>query len=290
MDSKRTESIITDGKVWLAKPSTLNDPLECQIKPLTPESLREHTLKVKHNQATGFVWAASMARENGASFYGLDSKQIKYLLKRIRFTKGFNAKYKFICDFQKSIDAPGFSNPEGYIRSLAKHLSEVGVFSLSEDPVNTLMWSHYGENHQGLAFGFNPVEGSDLASAEMCKGVSYTDELSEFSFMDGYTASLDIYGDGELESKISFEDKQIQRAIFTKTSHWAYEKEWRYVQQTEGAYDLPAPITEIIFGKNCPSETREKYRDLAQHAFGDSVKFRETFYPPGSISLDLRDC
>lgn len=230
-----------------------------------------------------------MARKNQSTFYGLNSKQTKHLLNRIKFAKGFDKKYRIISDFHRSIGSTGFSAPDGYIKSLSTQLSELGVFSLSEDPANILMWSHYGESHRGIALGFNPVEGSDLENPNMCRRVIYSSELSEFSFTDGFSASMTYYADRKPEPEISFRDTQVQRAIFTKTTDWEYEKEWRYIRSTEGAYDLPAPIAEVIFGAKCPAETREKYREIVLSTLGDGIKFREAFRP-GSAFLELKDC
>ena len=288
--SARTEEIITGRKIWLAEPSTLNDPLECQVKPFTPEKIREHVRKVKIDQASGFIIGAALARKAGSTFYGLNNKQTKHLLNRIRFAKKFNKKYQIICDFHRDVGVVGFGSPEGYLNSISSQLNEVGVFSLSEDPANTLMWSHYGESHRGIALGFNPVEESDLADVNKCRQVIYSDDLSEFSFDDGYTASVTYFADSSPESAVAFDDKQIQRAVFTKTSAWGYEKEWRYVRRTAGAYDLPAPIAEVIFGAKCPPETRAKYRELVSDTFGDGVKFRETVFLPGATTLELKDC
>ncbi|WLH07762.1 DUF2971 domain-containing protein [Pseudomonas lurida] len=287
--SARTEEIITGRKVWLAEPATLNDPLECQVKPITPEMIREHVRKVKNEQAVGFIMEADFARKCGSTFYGLNNKQIKHLLNRIRFAKGFNKKYQIMCDFHLYVGVPGFSSPEGYLNSICAQLTEVGVFSLSEDPVNTLMWSHYGESHRGIALGFDPVEGSDLADANKCREVIYSDDLSEFAFNDGYAASVTCFSDGGLESAVAFDDKQIQRAIFTKTTAWAYEREWRYVRRKAGSYDIPGPIAEVVFGAKCLPEIREKYRELVSCTFGHSVKFREAVFLPGTTTLELKD-
>jgi hypothetical protein len=288
--SSRTERIITEGKIWLAGPEALNDPLECQIKPFNPEKMREHLLKVKGFQAAGFVMAAVSARERGRLFFGLRSKEIKHLLNRIKFAKKFDKKYKIMRDFHQSIGANKFSDPEDQLRSIAKQLKEVGIFSLSEDPFSTLMWSHYGESHKGIAIGFNPIEGSNLSNANKCRPVQYSDDLSEFSFEKGFSSSVTFYDDGPPESAISFKDEQIQRAICTKTSAWAYEKEWRYITPKSGEYDLPAPIAEVVFGAKCMSETREKYREMVVKKFGRGVKFREAVFLPGTISLVLKDC
>jgi len=288
--SDRTEDIITKKSIWLAKPETLNDPLECQIKPITSQELRKHAQEVKNAQASGFIMNIFMMKKSGSSFYGRTGKQLKYLLNRIKSAKNFDKKYQIICDFYQEVGATGFSSPDGYFNSLSKLLNEVGIFSLTENPANTLMWSHYGDSHRGIAIGFDAVDGSDLADAEKCRNVIYSDELSEFSFERGFRASTTFYANDKPKSSISFNDEQVQRAFFSKTNDWAYEKEWRYIRKTAGSYDLPAPISEVIFGAKCPAETRDRYRDIVSVSLGKEVKFREAVFLPGTTAIEVRDC
>ncbi|MHC8353778.1 DUF2971 domain-containing protein [Pseudomonas sp. LB3P81] len=110
------------------------------------------------------------------------------------------------------------------------------------------------------------------------------------AFERGFSSTVVFYDDGPPESTISFQDEQIQRAICTKTSAWAYEKEWRYISPKSGEYDLPAPIAEVVFGAKCPPETRERYREIVVKKFGHEVKFREAVFLPGTTSLELNDC
>lgn len=290
MASERTEDIITKKSIWLAKPETLNDPLECQIKPISAQELRKHVREVKTSQASGFMMSVFMAQKNGTRIFGMTERKLKRLLKTIKAADSFNKKYQIICDFYESIGATGFSSPEGYFQSLKKLLDEVGIFSLTEDPANTLMWSHYGDSHRGIAFGFEAVEGSDLADGEKCQRVNYSDTLSEFSFERGFSASMAFYATGKPIPSISFNDNQVQRAFFSKTNDWAYEREWRYIQKTAGAYTLPAPITEVIFGAKCSDEVRKKYHAIIAKNIGKEVRFREACFLPGTTSLDLKDC
>ncbi len=288
--NKWTEELIANKSIWLAKPETLNDPLECQIKLIPPQEMRKHVREVKNAQVSGFMMGVFMAQDSGTSFYGRTKKQLKYLLKKIKAADGFNKKYEIICDFHREVGVPGFSCPEGYFNSLSNLLNEVGVFSLSENPVSTLMWSHYGECHRGIALGFSAVPGSDLADNENCRKVIYSDELSEFSFENGFSASTAFYHNSRPKSNISFDDTQVQRIVFTKTNDWAYEMEWRYVKKNAGPYDLPAPITEVIFGAKCPVETREKYRVLISSSLGEKIKFREAVFLPGTTTIKIKDC
>ncbi|KAE9641955.1 DUF2971 domain-containing protein [Pseudomonas sp. PB106] len=288
--SDRTEDIITKKSIWLARPDTLNDPLECQIKPLTPQELKKHARDVKAAQASGFIMNIFMTKKSGSSFYGRTGKQLKYLLNRIKSAKSFDKKYQIMCDFYQEVGVAGFSSPDGYFNSLSKLLNGVGIFSLTENPANTLMWSHYGDSHRGIAVGFDAVDGSDLADAEKCQQVTYSDELSEFSFEKGFSASTTFYANDKPKSSISFNDDQVRRAFFSKTNDWAYEKEWRYIRQVAGSYDLPAPITEVVFGAKCPAEIRDKYRAIVSVSLDKEVRFREAVFLPGTTAIEIKDC
>lgn len=52
---------------------------------------------------------------------------------------------------------------------MRKNISSVGIFSLSENPCNELMWSHYAASHKGIALGFS----SDSNSNYQILGIVY---------------------------------------------------------------------------------------------------------------------
>lgn len=84
------------------------------------------------------------------------------------------------------------------------------VFCLTEDPLSTLMWSHYARNHSGICIEFN----AGVFPFSLAKPVQYS------KFYPTYR--LDMTGAAEL---------------LTKSDHWAYEREWRVVAEERSGPD-----------------------------------------------------
>jgi len=100
---------------------------------------------------------------------------------------------------------------------------EIRVCSLSSSLNDVRMWSHYADNHQGVAIEID-FEGFEKDIIE----VKYDANLPEFS------ESL----------KIAPTPKDI---LSIKTKHWNYENEYRIIQG-EQFYDLSGRITGVYTG------------------------------------------
>lgn len=111
-----------------------------------------------------------------------------------------------------------------------------GVLSLTRQPLNSLMWSHYGDSHQGIVLGFD------------CDSAGFSDPQSnvipsQYGEMI-YSASkphndLPVIGEHELMSiggSLRFDSNAfnlIKRAFLYKSLEWAYEEEVRVVKNIE---------------------------------------------------------
>ncbi|MDR3611882.1 MAG: DUF2971 domain-containing protein [Ignavibacteriaceae bacterium] len=289
--STRTEDIFKDRKIWLAQPATLNDPFECKFEDFEASQLQAKARETMGIQLSGFVMTAHMAHENSEDFFGIKGKDIKHLLRRIKSANSLSKKYRIANEFFSERGAMGFSDPNGHAKSLQNQMSEVGVFSLSEDPTNMLMWSHYSDNHKGLAIGFLQTPDSKLSDDKFCRPIIYSDEPNKFDFNKGHIAGLvyskDEEGSVKSMSYISIDDVQVQKALFTKTTVWAYEKEWRYLMPKFGPYDFPAQISELVFGLKCSDDDCMKYIDLCKEIGGDII-FKKAVKTKDSTSLSLQ--
>lgn len=86
-----------------------------------------------------------------------------------------------------------------------------GVISLSEDALNPLLWSHYAASHTGFCVKFDV--------AKLCKDfMSF--KVWQVSYKTSYPKINPITND-HLNSLIT--------RLTTKSSHWSYEKEWRFI-------------------------------------------------------------
>ncbi len=290
--SEWTENYILKKEIWAAKPDTLNDPFECDIPKFTKSEIESHCREIMQNQLSGFIMEAYSAKEKGEVFFTIQGREIRLLLNKIKKASWLNKKYKIANNFLKKIGHSGFSNPQGQSLSVQEMIENVGIFSLSEDPLNMLMWSHYGDNHNGLAIGFEAIEGSDLAKEEYFQPVNYSDDplridLSK-GLMNGVTFYLDEFGRPSTKAYVQIKDPQIQKIFFTKTTDWAYEKEWRYLRQEFGEYKLPGKLSRIVFGMNCKDQDKKRYIELCRQEFEHDIDYFEIFRIKNTTKLDLK--
>ena len=130
---------------------------------------------------------------------------------------------------------------------LAKSINEFRILCLSEKYNDILMWSHYADKHRGFVLQFD-TEVLLQSFSPRPQEIFYPPEESYPSIKD-------------------FNEKGCMNMfLITKSSHWAYEKEWRILMHIEDE-DNPEEegkvyrfekglITGIIFG--CEMKSPEK--------------------------------
>lgn len=121
-------------------------------------------------------------------------------------------------------------NPEAYKEIFLKHTQAAGIFSLSTNPRDILMWSHYASNHKGMLLQFKLTNDVDslLHALKMHYSMQYP--------------SLDITK--------SFEG-QFENIMMRKSKHWEYENEWRILRIGGARTFQPFKhevLTSLVFG------------------------------------------
>lgn len=107
--------------------------------------------------------------------------------------------------------------------------ASVGVFCVSTKRDDILMWAHYADSHKGICLEF---DGTQALMAHALK-VEYSQDR----------VPINLYNDAN--------DVAMSKALLTKSSHWAYEAEWRLIRYDKGpgsAAFRPHNLTGIIFG------------------------------------------
>lgn len=97
------------------------------------------------------------------------------------------------------------------LQSLA---NRVGVLCLTEAPDNVLMWSHYAAGHTGVCLKFRR---RDSRFFERAQQVRYVDSQPPIRPTDPIAVGF-----------------EIMARLLTKTTAWAYEREWRIVDHENG--------------------------------------------------------
>lgn len=287
-NSSNTDKIFTDKKVWLSNAAGLNDPFECTIQEIAKEWIDKQVSEMKQGHLMGFVFAFFNARKAKSHFFGLSIDQAQSVMDELKLLTSTDEKYQFFREFMKSRNGYYPTNPIDTFTGFDEQLNKVGIFSLSETSENQLMWSHYGENTQGIAIGFEVTADCKLSDANLCVEVNYSDVLPSFAgkgFLSELSFLVDENGVPYTNNKISFTDPTFKLAVSTKPTIWSYEKEWRYIEENSGAYPLPGKIVELVFGQKCTAETKEKYKELLKANFSEPIKLFEIQAVPNTNSI-----
>jgi hypothetical protein len=129
----------------------------------------------------------------------------------------------------------------------------IGVLSLTPHKKKVLMWSHYANEHRGVAIGFRIKEDVPVVK------VNYQKSLPEHKLPYFY--------------KLERKDEYIL-IQYTKHNNWSYENERRLsVSRGNRLCELPGEITEIIFGCKMLEVHKETVANLLnQLSYGQKIK------------------
>lgn len=141
----------------------------------------------------------------------------------------------------------------------------IGVFCLSENDCDHLMWAHYANNHKGFLVKFNTNNSffnQPRNSHDLCykfEKINYYTERKKHNLIDLGGASI----------------------LYEKDICWKYEKEWRVAKPLSALHEISDRIyvssfkweivDEIIFGVNCSNEKKLKIR---KHLYEVAPKIR----------------
>jgi hypothetical protein len=151
------------------------------------------------------------------------------------------------------------------------------VYCLTTKPVDTLMWSHYADNHTGICLEFR-CDNAVLSSA------------LKVLYCETYP-SLDL-ADNDLQTALL--------PLLTKAQDWSYEDEYRLIAQEEAAalnrdslitrknlLRLPDDVlTSIIVGCVAPRSIREAVAEIVKGS-GQRIELQEARRVPNHYSLTI---
>lgn len=124
---------------------------------------------------------------------------------------------------------------------LQKHAQEFldqrGVACFSEVNDDLLMWSHYADRYTGYCLGFN----TQYDPFSRIQPVEYSDAMPEID---------------AVSSMIRNEYSEMLKLFLTKSSSWAYEREWRCMHESAGTEFLyePKALESVFFGPEMPQD------------------------------------
>ncbi len=158
----------------------------------------------------------------------------------------------------KSLDAENIGGTVAVIQTMhAQALTCVGVFCVSTKRDDILMWSHYADSHKGVCLEF---DGMSPLMAHAQK-VNYSRKR----------VPINPYTDDNMA--------MMEKAMLTKSEHWAYEAEWRLCRYIEGPGPVqyrPTNLTGIILGALASPDTLDTVRKWVSQRVSPLSIYRAT--------------
>lgn len=226
--------------VRFTQPSEFNDPFEC-----CPTYVNyDHPDYIEQRMAD-FVFPIFLD-------YKKQHPEITFQEFKVKYEKLYNEDREMM--LQASREALELTQ-----ENVPKQLDrKYGLFCLSENWDNILMWSHYSNEHKGFVVGFESehpfFSHHDEDNGEITiQEIEYSTKRAELDLIEKYR------GDSK--------DKEI---LFRKSPHWMYEKEWRKIKNLENAdstisqskvYLFKTPsdsVKEIVFGMRSSENTNKE--------------------------------
>ncbi|TQI71117.1 Protein of unknown function (DUF2971) [Gramella sp. Hel_I_59] len=226
-----SKKILLENELFLSSLISFNDPFDCKIPPC---------LELLETKERAFEYAERI----------LSNQKLKILLDGQDFEK-VSENYK------NSM----WKNPE----IIQKNISEVsidtqskilGILCLTKKWNDILMWSHYGQNHQGICYGFDFKSITNSKNFHYGGSVKYT---NTYPLIDPIDAILP-------------ETYKLQTHY--KAKKWKYEKEYRLVKiydqdiepfSEQRKFKIPDSFfKEIIIGAEFPNNEIQKIIDIAK--------------------------
>ncbi|MGE6213317.1 DUF2971 domain-containing protein [Comamonas aquatica] len=260
--AQRTWELLLNRKLFFATPAQLNDPLDSSID-----------IHAEYERAKELVHESDNHPDRRKSF-------LIFLLNSHRFKD------------------PASGEPMGLNKALQHFIQSLGILSLSRNPTDALLWSHYAEGHSGICLGFDP----DLLELDtFIKGdVEYaarppyvdlflkmTEELGEFVRPWEQHKYPDEQGDKFYTAQLS----RLMRAnLLVKSEKWKYEEEYRMITSRPGHRAFsPKALREVILGTRTHELDRETLANILRHPDYSHVKVRSVKQVPGTFEFGFVD-
>lgn len=135
-----------------------------------------------------------------------------------------------------------------------------GVFSLSCNPLNELIWAHYGGSHRGFCVGYDLEKLVDFEpNLHYRLDVQYSDLAPSFQ-------SDHLIG-------AATPTATLQKILGMKSAPWQYEQEVRIITTPPGHHEHDyRAVKKIYFGLRCPDSTRLAVMEVLA---GRSVAYKQ---------------
>lgn len=239
--SPQTLIALQDGTLGFTPPNRFNDAFEFLPKVVRDEKSKE-------------------LRQTKGTFVRDQIEQLCQAYNSLHGTSYTQEQFSSLVDEHKEeIAAQVPMALEGFSTRMAKQMVDLvsrdfGVACLSKSWSHPLMWGHYSRGFTGFSVGYEmPLDGEFQTLSRI--DVEYS--------TDRFPLSEAIVLEGQVSKEI------VNGIVRTKSAHWAYEQEVRFLMSTASPALTPNPdrtqfylkhphevVREIIIGMRCTQECK----------------------------------
>lgn len=220
-------------------PSRFNDPFDHQVQFTFPYTQSEFASALLAGMERVIYDDAVVLKE---------TTKLGQACIELKGIRGRVLKDKLLAELQIGADgsASRFKDlEEDFNTQFTAYISHSRVLCVTEEIDNVVMWSHYAEEHKGVAIRLECIEEVDNTLL-MAKPVKYVDSFPPFPSPADYVKHLTG------EAPIDFAAMVYSEAVYIKHQHWGYEKEWRVhvplMDEPAGAGYSDWPENPRVFG------------------------------------------
>lgn len=166
--------------------------------------------------------------------------------------------------------AGSFDEVSNALNEVLNFVDKSGVFSLSRNPLNELIWAHYGGSHRGFCAGYDVKRLIDFEP-----NLHYLLDV-QYSNTSPFLDSKQVIG---ADTPTEF----LQNILGVKSTPWQYEQEVRVVTTPPGSHEHDyRALKKVYFGLRCPESTRLA---VMQALAGRGVTYEQVESPGTSYAL-----
>ncbi|WP_280369747.1 DUF2971 domain-containing protein [Pseudomonas sp. BN411] len=271
--STQTLDLLVTDQVYFADPTKFNDPLDTRpyVRPDASAEVLQEALQqlIERRMESELKTAAEAIHYRGPKTQSRISE-----LSRVQAQNS-------IRDIAYLASDPEYAGHEEEVEldMLAYRLQEEllrrydkGILSLAGRFDCPLMWSHYGDQHNGICIGYSVPDEQAVQLHQVIYGGSRVIEASRVAAM--------LSGEPQAQNDVD------SAVLLRKAKDWKYEKEWRVIGP-KGLAENPFVLADITFGLRCSGAVKYAVMSAFQDRV-DPVKFYEIREESSSFNLKRR--
>jgi hypothetical protein len=152
---------------------------------------------------------------------------------------------------------------ERFLDQLLRIKEEFGLYSMTEDKYNQVMWTMYGSDYRGILIEYDMSTAQDSFIKDLV-AVRYSDsrDADPLKLFVDMVVSFLAESKGQSCYRLQLLEWMI-KVLATKNSEWSFQKEWREISRP--AEKVPSPrVSAIYLGKRISDEDRERVTAVAE--------------------------